>query len=178
MSRLDQKPLWVLSVPPGEGKSLWVYDDLDTIKAGREETAGRLSLIETVVPPRGGLPPHTHARESESLYILEGELEILGDGGRTTGIGPGGFVHFPQGVLHRFHNPTDRQSRILIIFTPAGFEEFFLEIGEPYTEGSRPPKVTEEYIARADEIGRRYGQTIFPEGRGNGAGGGNGGGPS
>lgn len=163
MSDLEQKPLRMLRVPAGEGRRLWVYDDLDTIKAAGEDTAGRMALVETVVPPRGGPPPHVHARESESLYILEGDLEVLGDDGRMAGVGAGGFVHFPQGVLHRFHNPTDRDSRILIIFTPAGFEEFFLEVGEPWTEGSRVPEVTAEYLARADEIGRRYGQTIMPE---------------
>ncbi|MFD0856181.1 cupin domain-containing protein [Actinomadura adrarensis] len=163
MSKLDQKPLRVLTVPAGAGTSVWVYDDVDTLKATGEDTAGRMSLTETIVPPRGGPPPHVHANESESLYILEGDLEILGDDGRMVGVGPGGFVHFPQGVLHRFHNPTDEPSKILIIFTPAGFEEFFLEIGQPVVAGRPGPAVDAEYIARADEIGSRYGQTIRTE---------------
>jgi quercetin dioxygenase-like cupin family protein len=163
MSKLDQKPLRVLTVPGGEGESLWVYDDVDTIKATGVETAGRLALVETLVPPDGGPPPHVHANESESLYILDGDLEILNDEGRMVGVGPGGFVHFPQGVLHRFRNPTDKMSKILIILTPAGFERFFQEIGEPVVEGRPGPEVTPEYIARANEIGSRYGQTIFTE---------------
>jgi quercetin dioxygenase-like cupin family protein len=165
MSDLEQKPLRVVRVPAGEGRRLWVYDDVDTIKAGGEDTADRLALIETIVPPHGGPPPHVHARESESIYVLDGDLEILGDEGRMIGVGTGGFAHFPQGILHRFHNPTERPSKILIMFTPAGFEKFFLEIGEPYVEGRPGPEVTADYIARADEIGRRYGQTISQSGR-------------
>lgn len=164
MSKLEQKPLRTLRVPAGQGTSVWVYDDLDTVMATGDDTADRLSLTETIVPPRGGPPPHVHERESESLYILDGELEILGDDGKMAGIGAGGFVHFPQGVLHRFHNPTDRPSRILIIFTPAGFEQFFLEIGEPRVEGRPGPEVTPAYIAHADEVGRRYGQVIRQDG--------------
>ncbi len=66
-------------------------------------------------------------------------------------------------MLHRFHNSTDEPSKILIIFTPAGFERFFQEIGEPVVGGRPGPEVTPEYIARANEIGGRYGQTIFTE---------------
>ena len=152
MSKLEQKPLRTLRVPSGQGTSVWVYDDVAT----GEDTADRLSLTETIVPPRGATTTHVHERESESLYIRAG----LGDDGEMAGIGPGGFVHFPQGGLHRFHNPTDRPSRILTTFAPAGFEQFSQETGEPRVDGGPRPEVTPEYSGRADQIGRRYGQIV------------------
>jgi hypothetical protein len=44
---------------------------------------------------------------------------------------------------------------------PGGFEEFFLEAGEPATEGSSAPEGGPD-VGRIVEIGRRYGLEIPP----------------
>jgi uncharacterized cupin superfamily protein len=43
------------------------------------------------VPPHGGPTPHIHHQEDEALYLLEGELEFLGDK-RTFVASAGSFV--------------------------------------------------------------------------------------
>jgi quercetin dioxygenase-like cupin family protein len=159
MSYQDQQALKVLHVPAGAGPHYWVYDDEDTIKLTGEDTDGRLAFIETLVPPGGGTPRHVHHTESESIYVLDGELDVL-DNGEMVRVEAGGLVHFPQGILHQFRNPGQEQSKILILFTPAGFEKFFMEIGEPVVEGRPGPAVTPDYIRRANRIGRAYGQDI------------------
>lgn len=159
MSTQGQQVLKTLHVPAGAGPRYWVYGDVDTIKLASEETKGRLTLIETLVPPGGGTPRHIHHRESESVYVLEGELAVL-DKGEMVRVGAGSLVHFPQGVLHQFRNPGEEQSKILLLFTPAGFEKFFEEIGEPVVEGQAGPAVTPEYIARAHRVSLKYGQEI------------------
>jgi hypothetical protein len=40
-----------LHVTEGEGKMLWVVDELMTFKASGEDTGGAYSLIDSVVPP-------------------------------------------------------------------------------------------------------------------------------
>src|SRR6267143_7270868 len=46
-----------------------------TILVTGEETGGRYSLIDMLVPPGGGPPPHRHDFE-EMFTILDGEIEL------------------------------------------------------------------------------------------------------
>jgi hypothetical protein len=46
-----------LHVNDGEGKMLWVADELMTFKASGEDTGGAYALTDSVVPPGGGPPP-------------------------------------------------------------------------------------------------------------------------
>ena len=90
-------------VPPGEGKKLWVTDELMTFKASGEDTGGAYSLADSMVPPQGGPPPHIHHREDEAFWVLEGELEVSVGENRFRA-GTGSFVHLPSGVLHSYQN--------------------------------------------------------------------------
>ncbi len=49
--------------------------DTYTILLTGKETAGRYCLIDMLVPPGGGPPPHRHDFE-EMFSILEGEIEV------------------------------------------------------------------------------------------------------
>ena len=66
-----------LHVTEGEGKKLWVVDELMTFKASGEDTSGAYALTDSVVPQGGGPPPHVHHREDEAFWVLEGELEVM-----------------------------------------------------------------------------------------------------
>ncbi len=41
---------------------------------------GQYALWEAIVPPGGGPPPHTHSREEEGFYVLEGEITFYVEG--------------------------------------------------------------------------------------------------
>ncbi len=98
--------------------------------------------------------------EDEAFCVLEGEVEFLLGGG-TIPAGAGTCVHVPKGTLHTFRNVGTSPSRVLGVITPGGFERFFLEAGEPATEGSPAPE-GEPDVGRIAEIGRRYGLEIPP----------------
>ena len=66
-----------LCVTEGEGKMLWVVDELMTFKASGEDTGGAYALTDSMVPPGGGPPPHIHHCEDEAFWVLVGELEVL-----------------------------------------------------------------------------------------------------
>lgn len=145
---------------PGEGESVWLVGDLIEVKLSAEETGGAYSMIEETSPPGGGPPPHLHANEDEAFCVLEGEVEfLLGEG--TIPAVAGTCVHAPKGTLHTFKNVGTSPSRVLAVITPGGFEGFFLEAGEPATEGSSAPE-GEPDVGRIVEIGRRYGLEIPP----------------
>ena len=145
---------------PGEGRSVWLVGDLITVKVSGEETGSAYSLMEDKTPPGGGPPPHVHANEDESFYVLEGEVELL-IGERTVRVAAGSSAYLPRGVVHTFKNVGETPSRMLAVVSPGGLEEFFLEAGEAATEGSRPPE-GEPDIGRIVEIGRRYGVEFPP----------------
>ncbi|MEZ6106660.1 MAG: cupin domain-containing protein [Pirellulaceae bacterium] len=80
-----------------------IVGDVYRFLATGEETDGKYSTWEAIVPPGGGPPPHIHRREEESFIVLEGEVTFWADGRRFT-VGPGGFVGLPVGSLHCFKN--------------------------------------------------------------------------
>jgi quercetin dioxygenase-like cupin family protein len=114
-----------VSVGPGEGTLVRgpVGGPL-TFKVRGEQTDGRLTALENVIPPGEGPPLHRHASEDETWQVLEGELRFrLGDDIRRAPAGT--FVFVPRGVPHCFQNVGNDPARILVIFTPSGMERFF-----------------------------------------------------
>ncbi|MGO9022173.1 MAG: cupin domain-containing protein [Syntrophobacteraceae bacterium] len=47
-----------------------------TLLVSRKQTKGAFSMLTQTTLPGDGTPLHTHHREDEALYILEGEYEI------------------------------------------------------------------------------------------------------
>jgi quercetin dioxygenase-like cupin family protein len=89
-----------------------------------DQSGGSLTAFETVVAPGEGPPLHTHAKDDETLYVIEGQMRFkLGDE-LHTGSG-GSFVFVPRGTPHTFQNVGDEPARMLIHFTPSGMERFF-----------------------------------------------------
>ena len=147
-------------VPPGEGESVWLVGDLIEVKLASEDTGGAYSMVEETSPPQGGPPPHIHHNVDETLYVQEGEVEVL-LGEHTTRANAGSLAYVPKGTLHTFKNVGSSPSRVVAIISPGGFEKFFLEAGEPATEGSSPPE-GEPDVRRIVEIGQKYGLEIPP----------------
>src|ERR671912_2955679 len=90
-----------LHIAEGEGKRLWVADQLMTFKVSSEDTGGMYALADSVVVPEGEAPLHVHHREDEGFWVLEGEL-TFDVGEETIKAGPGSFVFGPKGIPHRF----------------------------------------------------------------------------
>ena len=130
-----------------------------TILVSGDETAGRYSLIDMLVPPGGGPPPHRHDFE-EMFTILDGEIELTfrGEAHRAS---VGSTVNIPANAPHSFKNKSDKPARLLCMCTPAGQEEFFVAVGDPV--GSRtapPPQLSKEEqaerIQRAKSLSAKY----------------------
>ena len=121
----EERATSAVSVQPGEGTSVRgpVGGPL-TFKVRGEQSDGRLTALENVIPPGEGPPLHRHANEDETWQVLEGELRFrLGDD--ISRAPAGTFVFVPRGVAHCFQNVGNVPARILVIFTPSGMERFF-----------------------------------------------------
>ncbi len=112
----------------GEGKTVSAVGNSYTYKASGKETGGGYALIEITVVGDGP-PPHIHKTEEEAFYVLEGSLNVLVKE-HTIKANAGAFVLVPRGTVHTF-SKIGTSAKILVIISPAGFENFFEEIAGP-----------------------------------------------
>ncbi|WP_162625042.1 cupin domain-containing protein [Streptomyces cadmiisoli] len=92
------------------------------------QSNGRLGVMEGTVAPRFGNVPHTHRQEDEAFLILSGRFRFI-NGDQTFEAGPGDFVYIPHGTRHGFKNILDVPSKMMVFYTPAGPEQFFVDHG-------------------------------------------------
>ena len=144
----------------GEGEGLWFFNGLFTVKAGGPETRDAFTLIEAHLPNDLQVPPHIHEREDEGFYVLEGELTIV-CGENTWIAGPGSFALLPRGIPHSFSVTGDQQARMLQLSSPAQFERFAAEMGEPATE-MVIPEPREIDVPKLLNVAPKYGIQMLP----------------
>jgi quercetin dioxygenase-like cupin family protein len=113
-----------------------VLGEIIVCRVSGAETGGTHSLFDAIIPAGNGPPLHVHRREDETLYVLEGLIEIH-TGGKVLRLRPGDSIYAPRNVAHTFRNPGPSSARMLIMATPAGIEHFFEEIDREI--GGSPP---------------------------------------
>jgi quercetin dioxygenase-like cupin family protein len=135
-------------------ESIWFIDNLARVLVDGEESGGTVAVVEGA-GRRGDMPPlHVHRREDETFYVLEGKLLLhLPDG--SVELGPGGAAFAPRGVPHAYRVESET-ARWLAIATPAGFDAFVREVGEPAPEDVLPPEGRVHDSARLGEVAARY----------------------
>ncbi|WMI67427.1 cupin domain-containing protein [Mangrovimonas sp. YM274] len=129
-----------------------------------EDTNGDYAVIEMLVPPGGGPPPHSHPYAQELFHITEGELEFKSEDGHIT-VKAGEFVSVPlDGPIHCFKNTSNKNAKLTCTIMPAGLENLFRDIGTPVKYGEFLPlnDPTPEYLEFIEGIDRKYKQKTYP----------------
>jgi quercetin dioxygenase-like cupin family protein len=126
---------------------LGVVGDTYTVLLTGDDTDGRYCLIDMVVPPGGGPPPHRHDFE-ESFTVVEGEIEATFRGEKSV-VRTGETINIPSNAPHSFTNASQESARLLCICSPAGQEELFLAIGVRVATRTARPPVPDEAAAAA-----------------------------
>jgi quercetin dioxygenase-like cupin family protein len=125
-------------VPPGAGATGAAVPGLPTaeVKLAAADGAG-FSLIEYTIPAGFAPPPHLHrhTREGAVTYLLDGELHYWFTDHDTV-LTPGTLLQLPPGVWFRWANETDAPARVLAMFSPGGFEQFFLDVAAAVADGT------------------------------------------
>lgn len=158
-----------MTLPPGPyalgrdgGESIWFLGTRMTVKAGTNQTNGALTVIDCECPPGFAPPPHAHHLEDEMFYLLDGALEVS-CADKSWRVEVGGFVFLPKGLPHRFEVLGGRPARLLQLTTPAQFERFAAEVGEPATRAGLPePKAPD--VEGLVAVANRYRIDILPPG--------------
>ena len=87
----------------GEGQRLTFGGELATVVARNEDTGGLLEVIFLSGGKGATFPLHRHKAAHESLYVLDGQLELWIDGKRAL-LSRNDYANIPAGVIHGYQN--------------------------------------------------------------------------
>lgn len=146
---------------PALGNSYWYIGHLLSVLIKATDTNNLFSLLKMTEVKGLEPPPHTHTREDEIFMVLDGSIEFS-VGGKTYQATAGDSMFLPRNIQHAFKVLTDR-AEVMILLTPGGFEQYFIEMSEPAPAMELPPPPAgAPDIARLIATSSRYG-IRFPE---------------
>ena len=135
---------------PNEGKSIALGGLGVIYKVLPEETNGALAVVEHPMEPGRLVRPHTHSREDEISYIVEGQIVVkIGD--KQVVANPDTWVFKPRGIQHTFWNAGPNPARLLEIITPGAFAYYFEELASILKTQGPPDEV------KIEQLNRKYG---------------------
>jgi len=156
----NQQARIVLSLD--EGQTVWLRKLGIRFMIGGEETGGNFALVEHPIGPRAlAAPMHTHKREDEYTYVLEGEIGVQ-IGEEVLVARPGDLVFKPRGVPHAFWNAANEPARALEIISPAGFERYFAELAPLFPPANEGPLDEEAVGAVREKYGLEMDMSSIP----------------
>jgi mannose-6-phosphate isomerase-like protein (cupin superfamily) len=152
----------IIFQPAADKPAYWMADHRMTVLIPGEQTNNAYTVLEAFIVPGGGTPPHIHHREDEMFYILAGDFTILA-GEQLIQANAGTCVHISAGTVHNFRNKGGGPGRMLIMYTPAGFENYFSTVGIPTThDDETAPPVTQETLERFQAYAAQFNLEIIP----------------
>ena len=106
-------------------------------------------------------PAASAKAQSETFIMLDGEVSFrIGDDvHEATG---GTTIFVPKGVVHSFHNTGKSIAKMLFMYSPAGMDGMFAEIGSPGTRGVQAPPLDPADVAKMIAVAAKYKFTIVP----------------
>jgi quercetin dioxygenase-like cupin family protein len=143
-----------IHVPKQGGQAVNILGIPMLLRVHGRDTNGTLAVVESHDSLGGGPPPHIHHREDETFQVLEGEYEFM-VGGKTVLAKAGDTLFAPRNVPHTYRCTGRTGGKLSVVLTPAGFEDFFAEIGALNPE-------QQQDIPRVIEIAKKFGLEFLP----------------
>jgi mannose-6-phosphate isomerase-like protein (cupin superfamily) len=125
------------------------------------ETGGAFCLFENRSAGQSKTPVHVHAKEDESIYMLQGEMQAV-VAGETQTLRAGETLFLPRGIPHQLMNVSGQPMHYILICTPSGFDGFVAEAGRERMPGEEVQPPVAEDISRMQEAAPRFGITLLP----------------
>ncbi|GGC76531.1 cupin domain-containing protein [Chelatococcus reniformis] len=94
------------------------------IKVESSQSGGDYSAVLWTVRAGEEPPMHTHSREDELVYVVQGKL-IATVGDTTAEVGPGAYAALPRGVPHTIKVVGD-ETTLLATYVPGGLERLLV----------------------------------------------------
>jgi quercetin dioxygenase-like cupin family protein len=150
---MDEQRMKALMLGPQDyrlGQPLDVLGQPCLVKLAGADTENAVAVVHLTVPKLSGPPLHRHSREDEWFYVLDGELTCVVDEQRFT-LGTGASAFAPRGTVHTFQNFQSETAHTLVMVTPAGIDQFFLDL-TVQNKGLNQPD-----FARVEQLMQSYG---------------------
>jgi quercetin dioxygenase-like cupin family protein len=121
---------------PGGGRTVTSgHGSSAELKIVGEQSGGDWAVVEWRVLPGDEPPIHTHTREDETLYVLDGAITaFVGD--QRIDVDAGSYAALPKDVPHGLKVRGD-EARLLVTLEPAGAEYLFVPRDENDADPSR-----------------------------------------
>lgn len=140
--------------------AIWFLGALARVRVSGAQTGGAFSLADHLARRGNASPVHVHDRDDETFFVLDGELRVF-TGEEEHSAGPGTVAVLPRRLRHAYV-VTSAEARFLTLHTPAGFERFAAEAGEPAQALTLPPPPAgEPDFAALAQAAARHGITIL-----------------
>jgi mannose-6-phosphate isomerase-like protein (cupin superfamily) len=143
---------------PGEGRTHTLGRITLTFKTGAADNGGAYTLCEALEPPGSGAGLHRHATYDETHIICAGRYQCqLGD--RMLTLGPGDIMFAPRGTPHSIKSLGPETGCELIISSPGGiFDAFIEEVAASTSESGSPstPGAAVDFRAIAAKYGIEF----------------------
>jgi quercetin dioxygenase-like cupin family protein len=110
---------------PGAGRTVTSgHGSSAELKLAGEQSGGDWAVVESHVRAGDEPPMHTHTREDETVYVLDGAITV-DVGGEKTDVEAGSYAALPKNLPHALTVRGD-EARLLITLEPAGTEYFLV----------------------------------------------------
>jgi mannose-6-phosphate isomerase-like protein (cupin superfamily) len=134
----------------GQGETVDLGHIRMRLLASSSATGGTLGAAEFRGSEGPWTIPHVHEHLEESFYVLEGSFTFT-CGEDTLEAAPGAFVVIPRDTPHVL-SAGPGGGTLLVVWTPGGLEQMFIEIGGLPSESITDPKVRAEIAQRHDSV--------------------------
>lgn len=133
----------ILIVPPDAAESYWQPVPANghievALAPHRVKMEFPFALGTQTVAPGGYVREHSHDRNEEALYILEGKGRAVVDG-QDYPLLPGTTIFLGKNRRHMFINEGQSDLKWVWLIVPNGLEDFFQQIGRPRQAGEPTP---------------------------------------
>jgi quercetin dioxygenase-like cupin family protein len=121
---------------PGGGRSVdYGHGSSTELKIAGEQSGGDWAVVEWRIRAGDEPPIHTHTREDETVYVLEGAITAFVADQRID-VDAGSYAALPKDVPHGLRARGD-EARLLVTLEPAGAEYFLVPRDENDADPSR-----------------------------------------
>lgn len=145
-------------IPAGSGKKGKIGEGEIVFKLDKSHTSGNIGSSEFTLPPGYlGAPPHHHKAFDEICIVQEGTLHIM-VGDEVFEVKAGGWHLRPRGITHTFWNSGTVPAKFIEIYSPAGHEDYMLELAQMFEDGNRPKPDDLNKLAAKHDIFFEFGK--------------------
>ena len=118
--------------------------------AASKDTTGEFALGEFRGAAGPWTVPHVHRQSLETFYVLDGRFTFT-VGSEDRLVEAGALLLVPRDTRHVFRAEEDG-ARLLVLWTPGGLEEMFIELSRLAPDALRDPEARKAIASRFDSI--------------------------